>query len=440
MASGYINLPVTGGGGGSGITQLSGEVTAGPGTGNQNATVSNAAVIGKVLTGYASTTGAITAADTILSAIGKLNGNSAAISAAAVTSLTGEVTGTGPGATATTVSNAAVIAKVLTGFTSGAGTVSATDSVLAATQKLDGNTTALAASTTSGLALKVNKSGDVMTGNLVFDGASPPIAIGPQWTTSGVLRMAFTTVNGESGSNNGSDLRINRYDDSGTLLGPGITIVRANGLTTVPGAIQNGGGITTSLGVTGSTDITIDQANNAAQGFNYKVGGLQRWKVRLNAIETGAGNTGSNYVVERYADNGTVTGVVFSIARSDGTATFSNNLSVANLLLNGTTVHSLFGGSKWNTRALTTSTTMDSGSTDNIVLFNHTAAVTYTLINSAVGRRITVKDITGQANNFPITITPNAGATIDKQTSFVLNQPFGSVELVQFSSTAWYII
>jgi hypothetical protein len=52
---------------------LGGEVT-----GAQTATVvGNAAVIGKVLTGYASTTGTVTATDNILQAIGKLNGNDA---------------------------------------------------------------------------------------------------------------------------------------------------------------------------------------------------------------------------------------------------------------------------------------------------------------------------------------------------------------------------
>lgn len=40
---------------------------------------------------------------------------------------------------AITLSNSAVIGKVLTGYTAGAGTVSATDSILAAIQKLDGN-------------------------------------------------------------------------------------------------------------------------------------------------------------------------------------------------------------------------------------------------------------------------------------------------------------
>jgi hypothetical protein len=50
--------------------------------------------------------------------------------------LTGDVTSSG---NVTTLTNAPVIAKVLTGYTSGAGTVAATDSILQAIQKLNGN-------------------------------------------------------------------------------------------------------------------------------------------------------------------------------------------------------------------------------------------------------------------------------------------------------------
>lgn len=53
--------------------------------------------------------------------------------------LTGEATGSGTGSFAVTLSNAAVIGKVLTGYSSGAGTISATDSILSAIQKLNGN-------------------------------------------------------------------------------------------------------------------------------------------------------------------------------------------------------------------------------------------------------------------------------------------------------------
>ena len=55
--------------------------------------------------------------------------------------LTGEATSVGNAATLT---NSAVIAKVLTGYTSGAGTVAATDTLLQAIQKLNGNTAAIA--------------------------------------------------------------------------------------------------------------------------------------------------------------------------------------------------------------------------------------------------------------------------------------------------------
>jgi len=54
--------------------------------------------------------------------------------------LSGEATMTNAGAV--TLANSAVIGKVLTGFTSGAGTVAATDTILQAVNKLDGNFTA----------------------------------------------------------------------------------------------------------------------------------------------------------------------------------------------------------------------------------------------------------------------------------------------------------
>lgn len=56
-----------------------------------------------------------------------------------ITALTGEVTASGPGSVAATVPNATVIGKVLTGYTSGSGTVASTDTILQGIQKLNGN-------------------------------------------------------------------------------------------------------------------------------------------------------------------------------------------------------------------------------------------------------------------------------------------------------------
>lgn len=68
---------------------------------------------------------------------GSVTGNAATVTTNA--NLTGEVTSVGNAATLT---NSAVIGKVLTGYTSGAGTVSATDNILQAIQKLNGNISA----------------------------------------------------------------------------------------------------------------------------------------------------------------------------------------------------------------------------------------------------------------------------------------------------------
>lgn len=68
-----------------------------------------------------------------------LTGTASGLTAGNVTTnanLTGDVTSSG---NATTLTNAPVIAKVLTGYTSGAGTVTASDSILSAIQKLNGN-------------------------------------------------------------------------------------------------------------------------------------------------------------------------------------------------------------------------------------------------------------------------------------------------------------
>ena len=64
--------------------------------------ISNATVTGKLLTGYTSGAGTVLASDSILTAIQKLNGNTAALGSP-ITALTGDVTATGPGSVAATI-------------------------------------------------------------------------------------------------------------------------------------------------------------------------------------------------------------------------------------------------------------------------------------------------------------------------------------------------
>ena len=98
LSSGDIpnNAANTSGSAGSFTGSLAGDVT-----GTQGATaIAATTVTGKVLTGYSSTTGTITSADSVLTAIEKLNGNTPS---AGISALTGDVTASGSGSVAATV-------------------------------------------------------------------------------------------------------------------------------------------------------------------------------------------------------------------------------------------------------------------------------------------------------------------------------------------------
>ncbi len=94
-------------------------------------TLTNTSVTGQLLTGFSSTTGTVAATDTILQGIDKIVGNLAATTSTANAAL--------PSASFT---DTAVTSKLLTGYSSGAGTVASTDTILQGINKLNGNTAA----------------------------------------------------------------------------------------------------------------------------------------------------------------------------------------------------------------------------------------------------------------------------------------------------------
>lgn len=92
----------------SAITQLTGEATA-VGPGSAVITLSNSAVIGKVLTGFTpGPDSTVLATDSILQAIQKLQAQVSSTSGAAITELTGDVTAIGPGSVVATIAANAV--------------------------------------------------------------------------------------------------------------------------------------------------------------------------------------------------------------------------------------------------------------------------------------------------------------------------------------------
>lgn len=110
----------------------------------------NARAIAAPLTGYVSGSGTVASTDSILQAIQKLNGNVGALTTgvSSVFGRTGAVVATSGDYNSSQVTentnlyftNARAIAAPITGYVSGSGTVAATDTVLQAINKLDGNT------------------------------------------------------------------------------------------------------------------------------------------------------------------------------------------------------------------------------------------------------------------------------------------------------------
>lgn len=221
------------------IPNLTGDVTS---TGTVT-TLTNAPVIAKVLTGYTSGAGTVSASDSILSAIQKLNGNDATNA-----NLTGDVTSVG---NATTLTNAPVIAKVLTGYTSGAGVVSSADSILSAIQKLNGND-----------ATNANLTGDVTSvGNATTLTNAPVIAKVLTGYTSGAgtvssadsILSAIQKLNGNDATN-------------ANLTGDVTSVGNATTLTNAPVIAKVLTGYTAGAGTVASSDSIL-------QAFQ-KLGGL----------------------------------------------------------------------------------------------------------------------------------------------------------------------
>ena len=180
--------------------------------------------------------------------------------------LTGDVTSVG---NATTLTNAPVIAKVLTGFVSGAGTVTATDSILTAIQKLNGNdsTTATAASTAQTTA-----------NTAVTNAATANTAVATEQTRAlaaeALLVPKTTTVNGLALSGNISLTAANVAAVATTSLGVanGVATLDATGkipLTQITATIA---GAMVYQGVwNASTNVPALASGVGTKGYFFKV-------------------------------------------------------------------------------------------------------------------------------------------------------------------------
>ena len=193
------------------------------------------------------------------------------ITGAYITSLTGDVTATGPGSAAATLSNSAVTGQALTGFTSGKGTITASDTILTAAQKNDANWSLQYFGDGSDGALSIASGTTTLTRDMYYSSLTI--------TGTGILRPVgyHVYVSGVCDFSNAPASAINFNGNNGSA-GATAGTGGAGGATVANGAIAGsnagtvGGAGGTAAGVQGGTGTGTAPQQGGANGATL-VGG-----------------------------------------------------------------------------------------------------------------------------------------------------------------------
>ena len=167
----------------------------------------------------------------------------------------------------------------------------------------------------------VNVDGDVMTGNLTIDKASPTLVINKPAaeTHSAVLGqldgkarwlVSLGDATAESGANAGSDFGIHGYTDAGAYLSTPLSINRANGGVTIPANLTAGGELKTNSGVLRLSADATQYLHGAGAGTYYLGGAGHIWHAGNFAPSAYApiGGVSGNWIVgsTTYFTNGDI--------------------------------------------------------------------------------------------------------------------------------------
>ena len=283
-----------------------------------------------------------------------ITGTAAGLTAGYVTTnanLTGEVVSVG---NATTMSNSAVIGKVLTGYSPAAGIVVATDSILAAIQKVDGNTIALATSVSGSLNYKGVWNASTNTPTLVS-------GTGTKGWYYKVSVAGSTSIDGISQWNQGDVIAYN-----------GTTWDKIDGL---------GSEVVSVVGQVGV--VTASQISAAISGLNFNT--------------SGTAGTVTNAAQPNITSVGTLTGLTTSAAIN------VNGFSIGNG--GGTDINSVWIGryttATGNTGGFNTvigkqsATTLTSGGNNTLIGASSNGAITTGTNNSTLGNNVLGANTTG---------------------------------------------
>lgn len=97
----------------------------------------------------------------------------------------------------------------------------------------------------------------------------------------------------------------------------------------------NGGTLVGNLSITkasGNATLTIGSVSGSSKGLVVRTGSSTRWEIISNSTAESSTATGSDLVINRYNNSGSLLGTVLTITRSSGLATFTNNVAVTGTL------------------------------------------------------------------------------------------------------------
>lgn len=127
--------------------------------------------------------------------------------------------------------------------------------------------------------------------------------------TAGKNRWSLTAAGGaETGSNAGTNFALHRFNDAGTYIDSPIIAQRDTGNISLQNDLTVYGG-----------QIYITQGAGADRSVAFRTGTNNRWVIGADGgAETGTGNAGSNFYLNRYSDAGTFIDAPIYINRADG--------------------------------------------------------------------------------------------------------------------------
>lgn len=418
------------------ITSLNGEAT-GAGPGATTVTLSNAAVIGKVLTGFVAGPNSLVApTDSILQAIQKLQAQVAAVGA--ITSLTGDVSATGPGAAAATVNSvggktAAAIA------TSVNDTLAATASNTASTivkRDASGNFAAnLITANLSGNATTANS----FTGSLAGDvtgtqGATVVALVGG--SSAANVHLAELAANAATASNTAST--IVKRDASGNFAANLIT-ANLNGNVSGSAASFTGslaGDVTgtqgaTVLSATSNGTLTTLSALTTATNL-ISVGTITTGTWSATTIAVNKGGTGQT----SYTDGQLLIGNTTGNTLTKATLTPGTGIAIAN----GGGSITISGNSTFAQTTKTNNYTILS--TDSIIFVDSTSGafnLTLPSPTALAGKLYRVIDTTGFLSTNNVTLVPSGSEKIEGlAASKALQTAWGWFDITT-NGTDWFV-